>query len=131
MDLFEKWSILGPKTFYAIPFQKLVFLTSLYPEILEKKQRNKKSWFLVNSPCFCFAFHANLMSDWKRKRLKLLFITPLILLINMSISLFWWTVYLIKTQKSSTTKTKKLCSIILVSKIIEFYCYTENEKSNN
>ena len=41
--LFEKWSTLDPKKFYAIPFQKLVFLISLYPEFLEKKQRNKKN----------------------------------------------------------------------------------------
>ena len=40
--LFEKWSTLDPKKFYAIPFQKLVFLISLYPEFLEKKQRNTK-----------------------------------------------------------------------------------------
>ena len=31
-----------PQKFYAIPFQKLVFLISLYPEFLEKNQRNKK-----------------------------------------------------------------------------------------
>ena len=30
-----------PKKFYAIPFQKLVFLVSLYPEFLEKKQIKK------------------------------------------------------------------------------------------
>ena len=36
--LFEKWSTLDAKDFYAIPFQKLVFLISLYPEFLEKKQ---------------------------------------------------------------------------------------------
>ena len=41
--LFEKWPTLDPKSFYAIPFQKLVFLISLYPEFLEKNQRNKKS----------------------------------------------------------------------------------------
>ena len=28
-----------PKKFYAIPFQKLVFLISLYPEFLEKKPK--------------------------------------------------------------------------------------------
>ena len=120
-----------PKKFYAILFQKLVFLVSLYPEILErKKQRNKKSWFLVNSCCFRFAFHANLMSGRKKKRLKFLFITQLILLINMSISLFQLTVQLIKTQQFFVTKRTKLCSIILMSKMIEFYRYTENEKSN-
>ena len=37
MGLFEKWSALDPKAFYAIPFQKLMFLVSVYPEILEKK----------------------------------------------------------------------------------------------
>ena len=42
--LFEKWSTLARKKFYDIPFQKLVFWVSLYPEFLEKKkQRNKKS----------------------------------------------------------------------------------------
>ena len=91
--LFEKWSTLDPKKFYPILLQKLVFLISLYPEFFEKKNKEiKKSWFLVNCCCFCFAFHANLMSDGKKKRLKFLFITPLILLINMSISLFRWTV---------------------------------------
>ena len=89
------WKIVNiwPKNFYVVPFQKLVFLISLYPEFLEKNQRNKKkNWFLVNSRCFCFAFHANLMSDGKKKRLKFLFITSLILLINMSVTLFRWTV---------------------------------------
>ena len=42
MGLFEKWSTLDSKHFYAIPFQKFVFLVSLYPEFLEKKNRNKK-----------------------------------------------------------------------------------------
>ena len=37
--LFEKWPTLDPKSFYAIPFQKLVFLISLYPEFLEKKKK--------------------------------------------------------------------------------------------
>ena len=137
MGLFEKGSTLDPKTFYAIAFQKLVFLISLYPEFYEIKKEIKEikiikviMLFLVNSRCFCFAFHPNLMSDAKKKRLKFLFITPLILLINMSISLFRWTVQLIKTQKFFATKTAKLCIIILVSKIMEFYRYTENEQSN-
>ena len=33
---------LDPKKFYAIPFQKLVFLVSLYPEFLEKKNKEIK-----------------------------------------------------------------------------------------
>ena len=33
---------LDPKKFYAIPFQKLVFLISLYPEFLEKKNKEIK-----------------------------------------------------------------------------------------
>ena len=120
MSLFEKWSTLDPKKFYAIPFQRLVFLVSLYSEFLENKNKEiKKSWFLVNSRCFCFAYHANLMSDGKKKRLTFLFLTPLILLINfVSISLFRWTVQLVETQKFYVTKTAKLCSIILLSKII-------------
>ena len=71
------------------------------------------------------------MSDGKKKRLKFLFITPVILLINVSISV---SVNSIadseKTEKCFATKTTKLCSITLVSKIIEFYRYTENENSN-
>ena len=42
MGLFEKWSTLDPKTFYAIHFEKLVFLIFLYPTFFEKKQRNIK-----------------------------------------------------------------------------------------
>ena len=42
MGLFEKWSTLDPKIFYAIPFQKLVFLISLYSEFLEKKSKEIK-----------------------------------------------------------------------------------------
>ena len=42
MGLFEKWSTLDPKKFYAIPFQKLLFLVSLYPEFLEKKNKEIK-----------------------------------------------------------------------------------------
>ena len=120
-----------PKKFLCYLFSKIGVFDFLISWIFrKKKQRNKKSWFLVNSPCFCFAFHANLMSDGKEKRLKFLFITPLILLIDTSISLFRWTVQLITTQKFFVTETTKLCSIILVSKIIKFYRYTENEKSN-
>ena len=130
MGMFEKWSTLDPKVFCVIPFQKLVFLVSVYPEFWEKKNKEIKiSWILVNSYCFCFT-HANLMLDEKKKRLEFLFITPLLLLMNMSISLFRWTVQLIKTPKFFITKTTKLCSIILVSKIIEFYRYNVNEKSN-
>ena len=40
--LFEKWSALDPKKFYATSFQKLVFLVSLYPEFLEKKNKETK-----------------------------------------------------------------------------------------
>ena len=40
--LFEKWSTLDAKKFYAIPLQKLVFLVSLYPEFLEKKNKEIK-----------------------------------------------------------------------------------------
>ena len=50
VGLFEKWSTLDPKHFYAIPFQKSVFLVSLYPDFLEKKQGNKKKvdfWSIV------------------------------------------------------------------------------------
>ena len=36
MGLFGKWLTLDPKSFYAIPFRKLVFFVSLYPEFLEK-----------------------------------------------------------------------------------------------
>ena len=43
MGLFRKWSTLDLNHFNAIPYQKLVFLISLYPGFLEKKQRNKKS----------------------------------------------------------------------------------------
>ena len=42
MDLFEKWSTLDPKNFYAIHFQNLVFLVSSYPEFLEKKPKEIK-----------------------------------------------------------------------------------------
>ena len=42
VGLFGEWSTLDPENFCAIPFQKLVFLISLYPEFLEKNQRNKK-----------------------------------------------------------------------------------------
>ena len=58
-QLFEKWSTLDPKKVYAIPFQKLVFLISLYPEFFGKKnkEKNKKlifgqfSLFLFRFPC--------------------------------------------------------------------------------
>ena len=42
LGLFEKWSILDPKSFYAIPSQKLLFLVSLYSEFLEKKNKEIK-----------------------------------------------------------------------------------------
>ena len=129
--LFEKWSTLDPKKFYAIPFRKLFFLVSLHPEFLWKKNKNiKKTWFLVNFPCLCFGIHANLMSDGKKKRLFNFVYNSINIVDKMSISLFRWTVQLILTPKFFVTKTKKLCSIILVSKIIEFYHYTENKKSN-
>ena len=82
-----------PKKILCYPLSKIGVFEFLISWIFRKKNKEiKKSWFLVNSRCFCFAFHANLMSDGKKKRLKFLFITPLILLINMSISLFRWTV---------------------------------------
>ena len=43
VDLFDKWSKLDPKNFYAISFQKLVFLVSLYPKILGEKNKEIKS----------------------------------------------------------------------------------------
>ena len=39
VGLSEKWSTRDPKNFYSITFQKLVFLVSLYPEFLGKKNR--------------------------------------------------------------------------------------------
>ena len=83
------------------PFKNWCFWFPYILNFQKKQQRNKKNWFLVNSCLFWFAFHANLMSDGKKKRLKFLFITPLILLINTSISLFRWTLQLIKTYKDN------------------------------
>ena len=99
---------LTQKMFMLSPFKNWRFW---FPYILNFWQKNpkeiKKSWILVNSWCFCLTFYANLMSDVKKKRLKFLFITPLILLINMSMRLFRWTVKLIKTEKFIVTpKTK-------------------------
>ena len=39
MGLFGKWSTLDLNHFNAIPYQKLVFLISLYPGFLEKKTK--------------------------------------------------------------------------------------------
>ena len=69
------------------PLSKIGVFDFLISSIFRKKSKKWKT-SLVNSRWFCFAFHANLMSDGKKKRLKFLFISPLILLINMSISLF-------------------------------------------
>ena len=80
-----------PQKFLCYPLSKIDVFDFLISSIFRKKSKKWKT-FLVNSRWFCFAFHANLMSDGKKKRLKFLFITPLILLINMSISLFRWTV---------------------------------------
>ena len=72
--LFDKWSTLDPKKFYAIPFPKLVFFISFYPEFLEKKNKEIKKKilstinFLVNYRCFCFVFHANLMLGGKKEK---------------------------------------------------------------
>ena len=38
LDFFEKWSTFDQKKFYAIPFLKLVFLVSIYPQFLERKK---------------------------------------------------------------------------------------------
>ena len=54
LDLFEKWSRLDPKNSYGIPFQKLVFLISLYPDFLEKIQRNKKKLIFCQLLLFLF-----------------------------------------------------------------------------
>ena len=56
MSWFEKWSTLDPKNFYAIPFQKFVFLVSLYLEFLEKKQRNQKKVIFGQFSVFLFRF---------------------------------------------------------------------------
>ena len=119
-----------PKKILCYSLSEIGVFDFLLSGIFRKNKEITKSWFLVNSRCFCFAYHANLMSAGKKKRLTFLFITPLILLINMSISLFRGTVQLIKTQTFFATKTTKLCSVILVTKITEFYGYIDNEKSN-
>ena len=121
---------LTQKNFMLFAFRNRCFWFPFIRNFQKKNKEITKSWFLVNSRCFCFAYHANLMSAGKKKRLTFLFITPLILLINMSISLFRGTVQLIKTQTFFATKTTKLCSVILVTKITEFYGYIDNEKSN-
>ena len=83
----------GPKKILCDPFSKIGVFDFLISWIFRKKTKKyKNSWLLVSSRCFCFAFHANLMSTGKKERLKFLFITPIILLINMPISLFGWTV---------------------------------------
>ena len=57
MALFEKWLTLDSKIFYAIPFQKLVFLVSLYPEFLEKKNKEiKKADFWSILAVFVYNF---------------------------------------------------------------------------
>ena len=48
----------------------------------------KKADFWSILAVFVWPSTANLMSDGKKKRFKFLFTTPLMLLINMSISLF-------------------------------------------
>ena len=78
LDVFKSYfqcldmGLLDPKHFCGIPFQNLVFLVSLYPEFLEKKkQRNEREvdfQKLLNPRCFCYAFHANLMSDGKKEK---------------------------------------------------------------
>ena len=71
------WKIVNTwsKNFYDIPFQKLVFLIPLYPEIFRKRSKEiKQNWFLVDSCCFCFAFHPKLMPDGKKKRFNFFFI---------------------------------------------------------
>ena len=57
-----------PKKFLCYPLSKIGVFSFLISWIFLKKQRNKKGWFLVNSRCFCFAFHANLMSDGKKEK---------------------------------------------------------------
>ena len=41
--------LLDPKHFYGIPFQNLVFLVSLYPEFLEKKNKEMKEKLIFKS----------------------------------------------------------------------------------
>ena len=69
----SKWACLKngqhltQKIFMLYPFKNKCFWFSLYPEFLEeKKQRNIKK--LVSSHCFCFGFHANLISDGKERK---------------------------------------------------------------
>ena len=64
------WKIVNtwPKKFLCSPLLNVDVFGFLISWIFrEKKQRNKKSCFLVNSCCFCFAFRANLMSDGKKE----------------------------------------------------------------
>ena len=101
-----------PKHFLPDPLSITGVFYFLITWTLRKKNKGKKNWFLVNSRCFCFSFHANLMSDIKKNRLKFLFMTPLILLINLSISLF-------HVINMST------CQI--ADKDSEFFCYKDNK----
>ena len=57
-----------PKKFLCYPLSKIGVFGFLISWISRKKTRNKKSWFLVNSRCFCFAFHATLMPDGKKRK---------------------------------------------------------------
>ena len=56
-----------PQKILCYPPLKNGVLIFLYPECLENNKEIKKSWFLVNSGCFCSASYANLMSDGKKK----------------------------------------------------------------
>ena len=58
----------NPKNFYAILFQKLVSWFLYILNFYKKSKEIKKSWFLVNSRCFCFAFDANLMLKGKKEK---------------------------------------------------------------
>ena len=67
------------------PFKNRCFWFYYVLKIQKRKQRNKKSLFLVNSRCFCFAFHANITSDEKK---DLIFVNNSINIVDKHVNQF-------------------------------------------
>ena len=64
MDLLEKSSTLDPKSFYAISFQKLVFLISLYPKLWRRNVINHPPMSFCGVMVWALSFDPDLFFNY-------------------------------------------------------------------
>ena len=126
LGLFEKWSTFNDKNFALSFFENWCLW---FPYILKKSKEIKNVNFWSILAVFVLSSILIYCRTEKKKDLNFCFITPSILLIEFQLVCYGKHIA-DKDSEIFFTRRTKLCSLILVSKIINFYRYIENEKSN-